>query len=191
MDARQSEITRVLQSMGPGGQAGVEQLVPLIYDDLRRIAQSELSNERAGHTLQATALVHEAYMRLARLTDIEWKSRAHFYGAAAQTIRRILVDHARSRKAAKRGGNAARVEFDVAHVLPHCAGLDLLDVHEAIEDLASLSARQARIVELRVFGGMSSKEVALVLDMKVRTVQGDWSMARQWLRARLEGGTDE
>jgi len=183
---RSSEITRVINEMAAGDAEAMGRLLPLIYDDLRRLAQVQLGQERPGHTLQATALVHEAYLRLVRNDGVQWTGKSHFLGAAAETIRRILVDHARAKRAAKRGGNANRIELDTSHVLPQQSVIDVLALDEAINDLAALSETQSKIVVLRVFGGMTNPEAAEALGMKLRTLEGDWSMAKQWLRARLE-----
>lgn len=182
--ANTSRITRILQGSASGPE-DIERLIPLLYDDLRRVAQAQLNAERAGHTLQATALVHEAYLRLLGNTSIEWEGKAHFLGAAAQTIRRILVDHARARNADKRGGGAKRVELEMAEPLFDVAYLEVLALEEALEDLARLNQIQAQIVVFRVYAGMTLPEVTEALGLKLRTVEGDWSMAKRWLRARL------
>jgi RNA polymerase sigma factor (TIGR02999 family) len=161
--------------------------MPLVYDELRALAESYLRRERPDHTLQATALVHEAYMRLVKQEEVEWQNRAHFFAVAAQAIRRILVDHARGHQSGKRGGDRKRVRLDEDLTVPE-PDLDLLALDEALQELAHLHERQARIVELRFFGGLSLKEVAEYLGLSPRTIDGDWHMARAWLRCKLREG---
>jgi RNA polymerase sigma factor (TIGR02999 family) len=163
--------------------------MPLVYDELRALAESYLRQERPNHTLQATALVHEAYLRLIDQRDVRWKNRAHFFAVAAQAIRRILVDHARGHRRAKRGGDRQRMRLDEDLALLQDRDLDLLTLDEALEKLACLHERQARIVELRFFGGLSLSDVAAFLGVSPRTVDGDWSMARAWLRRELRKGS--
>ena len=184
-----SDITRILRQASDGDDSAINRLMPLVYAELRALAENCLRRERPDHTLQATALVHEAYVRLIRQEDVEWQSRAHFFAVAAQAIRRILVDHARTRQRAKRGGDRQRVRLEEGLVLVNDRDLDLLALDEAMGKLADLHQRQARIVELRFFGGLRLKEVAEVLGISPRTVDGDWSMARAWLRRELNGGT--
>jgi RNA polymerase sigma-70 factor (ECF subfamily) len=180
--------TRILSDLRAGDGSSANKLVPLVYNELRALAASKLSQERAGHTLQPTALAHEAYLKLIDQTRVEWQGRAHFLAVAAEVIRRILVDHARAHQAAKRGGgrrlslNTAGVE--AAAALP-AAGIDLLDLDVALAELATLDHRQARGVELRFFGGLDVRETAEVLGVSERTVKGDWRIARAWLRDRL------
>jgi RNA polymerase sigma-70 factor (ECF subfamily) len=162
--------------------------MPLVYDELRALAESYLQRERPDHTLQATALVHEAYIRLIKQEDVDWQNRAHFFAVAAQAIRRILVDHARGHQSAKRGGDRKRVHLDQDLALPG-PDLELLALDEALGELAHLHERQARIVELRFFGGLSLKEIAEYLGLSSRTVDGDWHMARAWLRGKLRKGS--
>ena len=179
-------VTEILAQSDANDRAILEQLIPKIYDELRRMAQVELSNERVDHTLQATALVNEAFLRFAQLKNIRFRDRKHLFGAAAEIIRRVLVDHARAHNAAKRGGGAKRVDLDANTLLPHLGDLDVQEVDEAIEALSELDARQAKIVNLRIFGGHSTDHIAKILGISQRTVQGDWRMAKQWLRRRLE-----
>jgi len=162
--------------------------MPLVYEELRALAESYLKRERPGHTLQATALVHEAYMRLVKQEDVDWQNRAHFFAVAAQAIRRILVDHARGHQSAKRGGDRKRVQLEQDLALSE-PDFDLLALDEALQELAGLNERQARIVELRFFGGLSLKEVAEYLGFSSRTIDGDWHMARAWLRGKLREGS--
>ena len=178
-------VTRILQRASDGDDSAVNQLMPLVYDELRALAESYLKTERPGHTLQATALVHEAYVRLVKQEDVEWRSRAHFFAVAAQAIRRILVDHARSRHRVKRGGEHQRVLLDEGAMPAQEREADLVALDDALERLAQLHERQARIVELRFFGGLTLKDVAEYLGVSPRTVDGDWSMARAWLKREL------
>jgi RNA polymerase sigma-70 factor (ECF subfamily) len=180
------DITRMLQRAQEGDASAINRLMPLVYDELRRLAESYLKRERSDHTLQATALVHEAYCRLVRQEDVDWRNRDHFFAVAAQAIRRILVDHARGQQRAKRGGGCARVGLDESVADEPQRGLDVLAVDEALTRLAALHERQAKIIELRFFGGLSLSAVATYLGVSPRTVDGDWSMARAWLRRELE-----
>jgi RNA polymerase sigma-70 factor, ECF subfamily len=186
--ADSEDITRILKSAGSGDRSAVDRLMPLVYGELRALAESYLQRERTGHTLGATALVHEAYVRLIRQEEVEWQNRAHFFAIAAQAIRRILVDYARSREADKRGGGRERVRLDEDMAVQGERDLDLLALDESLKELARLHPRQAQIIELRFFGGLSLKEVAEALGVSPRTVDGDWHMARAWLRRQLEGG---
>jgi len=184
------DITQILKAAGSGDGSAIARLMPLVYDELRALADSYLQRERSDHTLQATALVHEVYVRLVRQEDVEWKNRAHFFAVAAQAIRRILVDHARRHHRLKRGGDRQRVRLELDAALTQERDLDLLALDEALDRLAHLSERQARIVELRFFGGIGLKEIAEVLGVSPRTVDGDWSMARAWLRRELSKGIE-
>lgn len=184
-----ADVTTLLKRATDGDDSAVNRLVPLVYDELRALAESYLMRERANHTLQATALVHEAYLRLIDQRDVRWKNRAHFFAVAAQAIRRILVDHARGHRRAKRGGDRQRVRLDEDVMPLEDRDLDLLALDEALERLTRLHERQARIVELHFFGGLSLKDVAAFLGVSPRTVDGDWSMARAWLRRELGKGS--
>ena len=169
---------------------GLSEVMIAVYDELRRIAANHLRHERVGHTLQTTALVNEAYVRLSKRGDQKWPSKAGFCAAAAQAIRRVLIDHARARKAAKRGGpDAQRVELDGTILAMPKSNVDLLNLDGALQRLAALSERQARIVELRFFGGLSEEETALAMGVSRRTVQNDWRGARAWLRRELGGSS--
>jgi RNA polymerase sigma factor (TIGR02999 family) len=186
-------ITELLQRWQAGDAAALEELMPLVYDELHRMAARHLSRERPGHTLQSTGLVHEAFLRLVDQRRVSWQSRAHFFGLSAQLMRRILVDHARRSRRAKRGAGASNVPLDDAGPLPDPAAgdpIDALSVDGALKELGALDARQARIVELRFFGGLNVAEIAEVLDVSPATVKRDWSMARAWLYDRIapEGG---
>ena len=181
-------ITQLLQQMSAAPrteQAVLEQLLPLVYRELRRQAAGYLRKERAGHTLQPTALVHEAYLRLIDQRDVRWQNRAHFFGVAAQAMRRILVDHARGRRRVKRGGADRRVTLTDAALIAEQRSVDLIDLDGALERLAALDPRQCRVVELRYFGGLSVEETAEALDISPATVKREWAMARAWLSAEL------
>ncbi len=186
-----SEVTRLLlerNARGDGGADTARRLFELVYDELRRLAASLMRRERAEHTLQPTALVHEAFLRLTGATHIEWQDRAHFMGVAARAMRQILVDHARRHGAAKRGGGLTRVTLTGAEpVAPHDA-VEILELHEALERFAALDRRAAQVVELKIFGGLSVQETAHLLEVSPRTVDGDWAVARMWLTRELGGG---
>ena len=175
------DVTQLLVSWSNGDQHAAESLIPLVYGELRRLASAYLRRERADHTLQSTALVHEAFMRLVDQRGVHWKSRAHFYGIAAQMIRRILVDHARNRHAGKRGSGAVKLALDDARGLAVPQELNLLRLDDALNELAALDERQSRVVELRFFTGLSIEETAEVLKLSPATVKREWSSARAWL----------
>ncbi len=181
-------ITQLLQRARGGDEPAVSELVPLVYGELRRIASSFLRRERPGHTLQATALVHEAYLRLLRDEDLSFENRAHFLGIAARAMRQILVEHARARDAAKRGGERRRITLDEAVAATGNPDIDLLAVDEALQRLAALNAQHARIVELRFFGGLTNEEAAEALGVSVATIKRAWTVARAWLFRELSGG---
>jgi RNA polymerase sigma factor (TIGR02999 family) len=176
-----ADVTQLLVSWSKGDRRALEELMPLVYGELRRLAGSYLRRERPGHTLQSTAVVHEAFLRLVNQNDVEWQSRAHFYGIAAQMIRRILVDHARSHQAGKRGAGAVRIELDECMAVSPAQGVDLVGLDSALERLAALDERQGRIVELRFFTGLSVEETAEVMGLSPATVKREWSSARAWL----------
>jgi RNA polymerase sigma factor (TIGR02999 family) len=181
-------ITQVLNAIDQGDPHAAEQLLPLIYDELRRLAAQKLASEKPGQTLQATALVHEAYLRLVGQSRVRWQNRAHFFGLAAQMMRRILVDHARAHRAAKRPGGAWRIVLDDrigAIDPPDC---DLLALDAALRALTALDQRLGHIVELRYFGGLSEQEVAEVLSISRSTVTREWQTARTWLYRRMTTG---
>jgi RNA polymerase sigma factor (TIGR02999 family) len=179
------EVTRLLEEWARGDPQALAELMPVVYDELRRRAESYLRRERPGHTLQATALIHEAYLRLVEQRETRWQNRAHFFAIAAQLMRRILIDHARSRQTAKRGGAVHKVSLDGAAELPEQQDEDLMALDEALSQLAELDARQARVVELRFFGGLSIEEAAEVLDLSPATVKREWSMAKAWLKREV------
>lgn len=184
-DDEDSTITALLLELSEGKREVESRLLPQVYAELRRLAGRYMRQERANHTLQPTALVHEAYMRLVQQPQVPWQSRAHFFATASQLMRHILVDHARARLAGKRGGMQHQVTLDEAILPANERSVDVLALHEAIETLTGLDARQGRIVELHFFGGLTFDEIALVLDCSVRTVKSEWSMARAWLRKDL------
>jgi len=185
--AQSSETTVLLRAWENGDRAALEQLTPRVYAELRRIAGYCMQNEGPGRTLQATALVHEAYVRLIDVNNVNWDHRLHFFAVSAQIMRRILVDGARARAAAKRGGGMPRVNLDeIADVSPG-RGDDLIALDEALERLAELDPRKARIIELRFFGGLSVEETAAVLKVSPDTVMRDWRLARSWLLLELSG----
>lgn len=180
-------ITELLIDWGQGDEAALEKLMPLVYNELRRLASNYLRRERASHTLQPTALVNEAYLRLVDQKNAKWQNRAQFFGISAQLMRRILVDHARQHQAAKRGGsNQQRLSITSAEHFAEQPEIDLLALNEALDELAKMDPQQERIVELKFFGGLSIEETAEVLGISHATVERDWKMARAWLRRQLE-----
>lgn len=179
--ALSSDVTLLLHDLAAGDASAADRLMPLVYDELRRIAASYMRRERADHTLQATALVNEAYVRLADSADIAWTGKAHFFGIAARLMRQILVDHARAHTAAKRGGNAQHVTLQEGLLADTTDHLELIDLDRALTELAAQDARTARVAELRIFGGMTVRETAHALGVSNRTVDDDWAMARMWL----------
>ena len=174
-------VTELLARWSNGDASAREALIPLVYDELRRIARRCLTSQSSSHTLQPTALVHEAYMRLARRDSIDLHDRAHFFAMAAQMMRQILVDHARKHAAAKRGANPLTLAIDEASAISKAPSLDLLALDNAMQRLASLDPRQCRIVELRFFGGLSIEETALIVNISPATTKREWATARLWL----------
>lgn len=179
------EVTRLLAELNQGGRDVLDRLVPLVYDELQRIASRRLQAERADHTLATTDLVHEAYAKLVGLERIEWKSRAQFFALCAQAMRRILVDHALRRKAQKRGGDRRRLGLDEVSIPVGQPAEEMLALHEAMERLAAVDARQSRVVECRYFAGMTVEETAEALGVSAATVKRDWTLARAWLHREL------
>lgn len=179
------QATRLLFDLSKGNREAAAHLMPLVYDELRRLARGYLQRERPDHTLQATGLVHEAYLRLIDQRTITWQNRAHFLGVAAQVMRRILVDHARYLRAGKRGGGWNKVEFDEALAPAVARDLDVIALDDALRDLLKLNPRHSQIVELRFFGGLTIDEIAETLETSTRTVQREWRMARAWLRQQI------
>lgn len=186
MSAPAPNVTLLLTNWSNGDKAALESLMPLVYGELRRLASAYLRRERSNHTLESTALVHEAFMRLVNQHDVQWRSRAHFYAIAAQMIRRILVDYARSRHAGKRGSGALKLSLDEAMAVPQQGpGVDLLGLNDALDRLAQLDERQGRLVELRFFAGLSIEETAEVMQLSPASVKREWSSARAWLFREL------
>jgi RNA polymerase sigma factor (TIGR02999 family) len=190
MASAEGEVTAALAAWSAGDRAALARVLPQIYEELRAIAAQHLRKERQGHTLQATALVHEAFLRLSGRERVHVEARVQFFAVAAQAMRRVLVDHARRRQAEKRGGHESPVPLtEVAEAeLNTSQQVDLLDVDDALVRLAALDPRQAQVVELRFFAGMEIEEIAAALDVSVSTVQREWRMARAWLRHQLAGG---
>ena len=187
MAGKPPDVTQILVDSSGEQPADVAQrLLPFVYDELRELAERYLRSERRGHTLQPTALVHEAFMRLIDQSRVDWKGRTHFYAVGAEAMRRILIDHARARGRGKRGGQWQRVLLDEADTPQELRDLDLIALHDALEALAALDAQQARIVELRFFGGLTVEEVAHVLGVSKRKIEGDWTHAKAWLRSALD-----
>lgn len=178
-------VTEILQSWQGGDSAAAAKLMPLVYEELRRLARNYLARERVDHTLQATALVHEAYLRLADETRLTWKDRAHFYGIAARLMRRILVDHARAHNAAKRGGLDQKLTLDEARELPTNSAVELVALDGALESFAQDYPRKSEVVELKFFGGLDTKEISEVLQVSEKTVLRDWNFAKLWLCREL------
>jgi RNA polymerase sigma-70 factor (ECF subfamily) len=188
MRSRQ-DVTQLLRAWSEGDEAALEQLVPLVEAELHRLARAYMSRERKGHTLQATALVNEVFLRLADTPTLRWQDRAHFIGIAARLMRRVLVDHARARGSRKRGGGAEQVPLDDAQLATPELPLDVIAVDRALETFARIDRRKSQIVELRFFGGLSVEETADVLGISVETVKRDWRVARLWLSRELQGQT--
>ena len=184
--SRVHEVTGLLLSWGQGDAAALDRLVPLVYDELRRVARGHLRRERPGHALQATALVHEVFLRLVGVNRMALKSRTHFFAVSARLMRQILVDHARRKQADKRGGGATMMALDeVAPAAAQTFTVDVLAVDEALDALLSFDARQCRVVELRFFAGLNNAEVADALGVSTATVEREWAMAKAWLHRRL------
>ena len=183
----QQQVTQLLSDWRGGDASALEKLIPLVQPELQRLAHRYMSRERAGHTLQTTALLDDAYLKLADKTHPQWQNRAHFFAVAAQLMRRIMVDHARQRKALKRGGGAVRLTLDESLVSTEARAEELLALDEALEKLGGFDKRKADVVEMRFFGGLSMEEIAEVLKVHVNTVSRDWQAARAWLLAALSG----
>ena len=182
------EITQLLAEWSDGNQSALDELYPLVYEELHRLARRYMSRERKGHTLQTTALINEAYVRLVDQKNVPWANRSHFFAISAQIMRRILIDHARRHQYAKRGGGARQVSLDEALtvVMPDQSG-ELLRLDEALKSLAEMDPRRSQVVELRYFGGLNNEEIAGVLHISENTVTRDWNMARAWLYQQLTG----
>lgn len=184
----EADVTQLLMELTDGDRAAIDRLFPVVYENLRGLARREMQRERADHTLDATALVHEAYMKMVQLERISWQGRAHFYGAAAQAMRRILISYARMKKADKRGSGADHVSIDDVVVAARAQPASLVALDEALTRLEGLSERQARVVECRFFAGMSVEETAEALDISPATVKRDWTLARAFLNRELGEG---
>jgi len=187
MPQSSENVTQLLVDWSKGNKEALDRLVPIVYEELRRQASRYLRRERAGHTLQTTALIHEAYLRLVDQRNVHWQNRAHFFGIAAQLMRRILVDHARTRKRAKRGGSNIRVSLDEATALATSRELDIVALDEALERLGEIDSQQSRIVELRFFSGLNVEETAEVLKISPATVKREWRIAKAWLHREISG----
>ena len=182
-----AHVTALLVAWGGGDDAALEQLMPLVHTELRRLARREMSRERPGHTLQTTALVNEAYIRLIDLSRVRWQDRAHFFAMSARLMRRILVDHARARRSQKRGGGVPNVSIDEANVIAPERGLDLVALDDALQALSTVDERKGRVVEMRFFAGLSVEETAEALHVSAETVMRDWRLAKVWLLRELGG----
>jgi len=181
-----TQVTQLLGRWRSGDREALDALVPLVYDELKRIAQRYLRNERHGHTLQSTALVHEAYVRLTNQQLPQWQNRAHFFAVAAQLMRQILVDHARAHRADKRGGGACKLTMEEAEQSPLKVDVDVIALDDALKTLSELDVQQGKVVELKFFGGLSIEETAEVLGVSPSTVKRDWITARAWLHRELD-----
>jgi RNA polymerase sigma-70 factor (ECF subfamily) len=178
-------VTQLLQQWSDGDDFALVELTPLVYEELRRLSHHYMEGQRRDHTLQTTALVNEAYLRLADQTNPSWQNRAHFFAVAARAMRQIVVDYARSQRSQKRGGGALKVELDEAAIVSPEQSKEIIDLHEALERLATLDSRKAQVVELKYFGGLNYDEMAEVLKISRITVRRDWEFARLWLYAEL------
>ena len=187
MEASPHDVTLLLQAWSGGEQGALDKLVPVVYRELHRLAQRYIAQERPGQTLQATALVNEAYLRLVDVKEVKWQNRAHFFGVSAQLMRRILVDLARSRRSLKRGGETQAVSLDDALMVSLEPGQDLVALDDALQALSAMDPRRGQVVELRFFGGLSVAETAEVLKVSPETVRHDWKLAKAWLLRELGG----
>jgi RNA polymerase sigma factor (TIGR02999 family) len=178
-------VTQLLEQWSHGDDAALAELTPLVYEELRRLAHHYMGGERSDHTLQTTALVNEAYLRLAGQTNLRWQSRAHFFAVAARAMRQILVNYAKASQSQKRGGGALKVDLDAVALISPEQTTEILDVHEALERLATLDSRKAHVVELKYFGGLKHDEIAEVLKISTVTVRRDWVFAKAWLHNEL------
>ncbi len=178
-------VTKLLVAWGNGDEAARDELMPLVYNELHRLAHQYMNRERPGHTLQTSALVNEAFVRLVDQKDVHWQNRAHFFGIAAQMMRRILVDYARGRRYAKRGGSAHQVSLDEAMIVSEERSAEVVALDDALKGLAEIDQRKSQIVELRFFGGLSIEETAEILKVSPGTVMRDWTLAKAWLRRQM------
>ena len=186
-DPSRQQVTDLLLAWGHGDQSALARLMPAVHQELRRLARRQMRGERQGHTLQTTALVNEAYLRLIDLSRVRWQDRAHFFAMSARLMRRILVDHARARRYQKRGGGVANVTLDEALVVSPERGADLVALDDALEALANVDARKSQVVEMRFFGGLTVEETAEALHVSGETVMRDWRMAKVWLLREMGG----
>jgi len=189
-ESKGAEVTRLLHRWTRGDRSALESLMPVVYAELRRMARRSIAGEQRGHTLQTTALVHEAYLKLIRQDGTQWKDRAHFFGVAAQMMRHILIDYARAAHTDKRRIMIGAVSLDNARPPVDAAPLDFLDLHEALQELETFDEQKARLVELRFFGGLSIEETSEVLGISTATVKREWNVARAWLARRLNNGSE-
>jgi len=187
MSEASENVTQLLIDWSRGNKEALDRLVPVVYDELRRQAARYLRRERVGHTLQTTALIHEAYLKLVDQRNVHWQNRAHFFGIAAQLMRRILVDHARTRKRAKRGGSDIRVSLGEATATAAAKDLDIVALDQALDRLAEIDPQQSRVVELRYFSGLNVEETAEVLGISPATVKREWRIAKAWLHREISG----
>ena len=189
----QHDVTERLLAWRGGDREALDQLIPLVYDHLRQLAHRYMRRERAGHTLQTTAIVNEVYLRLIDQRQVHFENRAHFFAIAAQLMRRIVVDHARTQHRAKRGGGAEQLTLDEAALMSPVQSAEMLALDEALQSLAEIDERKARVIEMRYFGGLSVEETAAVLEVSENTVIRDWALAKAWLRREMDGerGSDE
>jgi RNA polymerase sigma factor (TIGR02999 family) len=187
VDESSADVTQLLHEWSLGDTNALRELMPLVYGELRRLARRSLAAEHPGHTLQTTALVHEAYLRMVQQDETNWKGRAHFYGIAAQLMRRILIDYGRAARTDKRRIMVGTIALDDAYPRAAPPQMDFLELHEALEELESFDAQKARVVELRFFGGLSVEEAAEVIGISTATVKREWNVARAWLARRLKG----
>ena len=188
MDSHSSppgQVTELLLELSGGNRAVVDELIPFLYRELKRIAAAQLRNERPGHTLQVTALVHEAYLKLVDQRQVHWQNRAHFFGVAAQVMRRILLDYAKGRARGKRGGDVRKTSLDEALTVSYDRAFELVEIDEALQRLEAFDQRQAKVVEMRFFGGLSVEETAEALGVSEPTVKREWAMARAWLHRQI------
>ena len=184
---QQHEITQLLAEWSDGNQSALDELYPLVYEELHRLARRYMSRERKGHTLQTTALINEAYVRLVDQRNVHWANRSHFFAISAQIMRRILIDHARRHAYAKRGGGAQQVSLEEVAIVANEKSAEIIRLDEALTILAKMDPRRCHVVELRYFGGLSNEEIAGVLNVSENTVTRDWNLARAWLHQQLTG----
>jgi len=191
MTSSPQNVSQLLQAWGSGDETALDKLMPLVYEELRGMAKRYMNRQSPGHTLQTTALIHEAYLRLVDQKDVQWQNRAHFFGVAAKAMRHILVDYARARQATKRGGEARLVSFDEAAMVSVGRTAELVALDDALQSLAAFDHRKSQIVELRYFGGLTVEETAEILKVSPETVARDWRLARTWLLRELSKTSPE